>query len=130
MTKSFVSIEKQVCLVTGEVFETNSLLMDMRLKNSLERSTVTGWGISPAIQLKLNEGYIAFVVIDESKSKKTSGGTIKPEDAYRLGKYFLMKRTVAEQLLSIDNFKDVNFCGEDFLTAIQLLIHPNDEHDE
>src|SRR3546814_5168048 len=43
--KSHVSLEQHVCLVCGVAFDTGAILLDKRLRASLERHTATGWGL-------------------------------------------------------------------------------------
>ena len=46
-TKSHVGMEQNVCPVCGKAFDTGTILLDRRLRNSLERKTVTGWSLCP-----------------------------------------------------------------------------------
>lgn len=59
--KSYVSIEQAVCPVCGTVHDTGSILMDRRLKESMEHTTVTHWAMCPEHQKLKDEGYIALV---------------------------------------------------------------------
>src|SRR3546814_1103109 len=43
--KSHVSLEQHVCLVCGTAFDTGAILLDKRLRASMERHTKTGWGL-------------------------------------------------------------------------------------
>jgi len=43
--KSYVSLEQRLCLVCGTPFDTGNLLLDRRLRASMERHTVTSWGL-------------------------------------------------------------------------------------
>lgn len=52
--KSHVSLERRVCLVCGTHFDTGSLLLDKRLRQSLERYTTTGWGLCAEQRLRKN----------------------------------------------------------------------------
>jgi len=45
--KSHVSLEQRVCLVCGTTFDTGAILLDKRLRQHLDRHTVTGWGLCP-----------------------------------------------------------------------------------
>lgn len=99
--KSHVSMVQKICIVTGKAFDTNELLLDTRLKESLERHTITGWGISPEVQEKLDEGYIALVGVDEKKSTITNG-IIKPEDAFRTGEVIYVKEEVFFKIFDME----------------------------
>lgn len=43
--KSYVSMEQNVCAVCGKTFDTGSILLDRRMQDSMERHTVTDWGL-------------------------------------------------------------------------------------
>lgn len=67
--KSYVSMEQHVCPVCCKTHDTGSILMDKHLKNRFERHTVTGWELCPECKKKYDDGYIALVEVDRSKSK-------------------------------------------------------------
>ncbi len=48
--KSHVSLEQHVCLVCGKAFDTGAVLLDKRLRASMEHHTKTGWGLCPEHQ--------------------------------------------------------------------------------
>ena len=93
MEKSYVSMEKKVCAVCTKEFETNSILLDRRLRNSMERYTVTGFGHCPECQAKIDEGFLALVVIDPSKSERLPNGNMSAEGAWRTGEIIFLKRS-------------------------------------
>lgn len=94
MSKSHVGIEYKICPITGKKWETNSILFDKRLKDSLEKETITGFGICPEVQEILDGDMIALVEIDEKKSEMKEG-KMSPEGAYRTGKIAYIKRKFA-----------------------------------
>lgn len=84
--KSHVSLEQRVCLVCGAVFDTGSILLDKRLRASMEHRTTTGWGLCVEHQRLFDEGYVALVECDPQRSGSPSAGDkLKPEQAYRTG---------------------------------------------
>lgn len=124
MSKSHVSIEQKICKVTGKPYETNGLLLDRRMKDSLEHHTVTGWGISPEVQQKFDEGFFVLVVCDESKSDKTPNGNIKPEGAYRLGEIVYLKEKAFFEIFNVPKetmSKRICFIGQDLYKFLQKL---------
>jgi len=96
--KSYVTIEKHVCPVCGITHDTGSILMDRRLKDRFESSTVTGIALCPE-HLKLNKnGYVALVEINNPPV----GVRVNPENADRTGRICHLKRTVAKQVFDMD----------------------------
>ena len=47
MDKSHVSMERRVCRVCGREYDTGAILLDRRLKKSMDRHTLTGGGFMP-----------------------------------------------------------------------------------
>lgn len=105
MSKSHVSIEQHVCIVTGKPYDTGGLLLDKQLKNSLERKTVTNYGISPEVQEKIDKGYVPLVVIDPEKSDIGSEGNIDPKTAYRTGEIAYVKESFLLQVYDVEEIK-------------------------
>jgi hypothetical protein len=71
MEKSYVSMEQRQCIVCGVVYDTGSILMDKRLRASMEKNTVTGTGFCPEHQKLKDEGYIALIEADPATDKRT-----------------------------------------------------------
>ena len=93
--KSYVSLEQGACLVCGRPYDTGSILLDRRLCAFMERYTVTGWGLCPEHLVLHEEGYVALVECDPTKSgNPRAGDTVLPKDAYRTGPVAHLKREV------------------------------------
>lgn len=71
MTKSYVSMEQKCCAVCGATFDTGNILLDRRLRESMESTTITGWGLCPDHQKLYDDGYIALVGVDPDKTRIT-----------------------------------------------------------
>jgi hypothetical protein len=100
MTKSHVSMEQHVCLVCGQTFDTGSILLDKRLRDSLEPKTVTGWDLCPEHKALYETGMVALVEVDEDKTGPR-GATLRPEDAYRTGRVAHVKEEAFRKLFNI-----------------------------
>jgi len=91
--KSYVSLEQHLCVVCASPFDTGSILLDRRLRSSMERHTTTGWGLCPEHQRLHAEGFVALVECDPQRSGvPSSKGQMKPEQAYRTGRLAHLKR--------------------------------------
>src|SRR5687768_7532768 len=91
--KSYVSLEQGACLVCGRPYDTGSILFDLRLRESMERHTITGWGLCPEDLLLHEQGYVALVECDPEKSgNPREGDTVLPGNAYRTGPVAHLKR--------------------------------------
>ena len=106
--KSHVGMEQKVCPVCGQAFDTGTILLDKRLRNTLERKTVTGLDLCPEHAKLWERGYIALVECDPEKSKFT-GGTIKPEDAYRTGRIAHVRKEAAKRIFNVEMRSPVAF---------------------
>lgn len=99
--KSHVTMEQRVCEICGKPYD-RSILLDTRLRKRFDNMhTVTGMGLCPEDKAKMDEGYLALVEVDESKSKFEANGTLKPENAYRTGTMVHIRRTVAKKLFNV-----------------------------
>ena len=99
--KSHVSLEQHVCLVCGTRFDTGAVLLDRRLRASMEHQTVTGWGLCPEHQKLFDEGFVALVECDPQRSGSQAGGRTKPEQAYRTGQLAHLRRAVFAQVFNV-----------------------------
>jgi hypothetical protein len=66
--KSHVSLERHLCLVCGAEYDTGAILLDRRLRASLDRHTTTGWGLCPEHRRLCDEGFVALVECDPARS--------------------------------------------------------------
>ena len=98
--KSHMSLEQHVCLVCGTTFDTGAILLDKRLRASMEHHTATGWGLCAEHQKLADEGFVALVECDPQHSG-SPGGRLKPEQAYRTGRLAHIKRHVFTQLFNV-----------------------------
>ena len=73
--KSYVSMEQHQCPVCFDVFETGAILMDKRLKESMEQFTVTGQSLCPTCTERKDQGYVALVEADE-RTRKVLGRVV------------------------------------------------------
>lgn len=100
--KSHVSLEQRVCVVCGISFDTGSILLDRRLRKSMKRHTVTGWGLCPEHQKLSDDGFVALVECDPQRSGSSSGdGHMKPEQAWRTGRLAHLKRDVFAKVFNV-----------------------------
>jgi hypothetical protein len=84
-TKSYVSVEQAMCPVCGTHHDTG-VLLDCRLRNTLERTTVTHVALCPEHQKLYDDGYIALV---------------EAEDAYRTGRVAHLKRRLYAEIFNV-----------------------------
>jgi hypothetical protein len=98
--KSHVSLEQHVCLVCGLAFDTGNVLLDKRLRASMERHTTTGWGLCAEHQKLADDGFVALVECDPQRGAP-SGGRLKPAEAYRTGRVAHLRRRVFLELFNV-----------------------------
>lgn len=100
MSKSHVSMETKQCLVCAKEFNVG-VLLDRRLRDSLEPKTLTGYGLCDEHNELFEDEYIALIGIDESKSTFETNGNILPHNAYRTGNAIHVKYPVLEGFFNI-----------------------------
>lgn len=106
MEKSYVSLEAKVCPVCGKTHSHNAgILIDRKMRNSLEHETITGYGLCEEHDRLFKKGYVALVEVDESRSEITGEG-IRPENAYRTGRIIhVRKKLVLDMIPSLRGTK-------------------------
>jgi len=97
--KSYVTLERKMCLVCGKEFESGTLLLDKRLKERFDRYTTTGYKMCPEHEKLRIDGYIALVVVDASKSHACES-IMKTENAHRTGEIMHIRKTVADKIFN------------------------------
>ena len=119
--KSHVSLERHVCLVCGVSYDTGSILLDKRLRASLERYTTTGWGLCVEHQRLFDEGFVALVECDPQSS-----GRMKPEQAHRTGRLAHLKREVFAEVfnMSIEDKQPCVFVEPGVIERLQSMVAP------
>lgn len=100
MSKSHVTMQQEVCCVCGQAYDTGAILMDKRVREVFEHKTVTGWGLCPEHAKLDDEGYVALVAVDESKST-TTGGNVTLEGAYRTGAVAHIRRAIWDNIFDV-----------------------------
>lgn len=100
--KSYVSMERKVCPVCGAEFDSGAILLDRRLRESMERTTVTGWQLCPEHEALRADGYIALV---EARAP-AEGETLTMETAYRLGRVVHIRETAFKRVFDLPTRND------------------------
>ena len=119
--KSYVSLEKKICIVTGESYETDAILLDTRMRDIMERYTVTGFGLGPEAKKQIDKGFIALVGIDPDKSEEP----FKPDTVWRTGKIAYLRREVAKKVLNVDVYRQPMAYVEDGVIDYLLKESPD-----
>ena len=96
--KSNVSLEQKVCPVCGITHSHNcAVLLDKRLRASMEQHTVTGCGLCEEHDRLNQEGYIMLVAAKNPAYK----ATMQVEEAERTGEVAAIKREVFMHLFNV-----------------------------
>ena len=127
--KSYVTLEQQACIVCGKPYDTGALLLDRRLREKFDQKTITGMGgLCPEHKQLYDEGYVALVSIDESKSEKLSNGSFAPAKVYRTGTVAHVRVAVYDKLFNVPIPKDADgkpgalvFCDSLVIDHLQKL---------
>lgn len=118
MEKSYVGMTQYVCPVTGQTWQGNEILIDKRLRKTLNTYNTVGYKVCPEVQEHIDKGFIPLVVCDPEKSK-INGNRTKPEDAYRTGDVCYLKREAFYRIFNVEQFPQP-FCYIDPATRDYL----------
>ena len=122
MEKNFVSMEQRICNVCGIKHSYDcGILIDKKLKKSMDRETLVGYGLCEEHSELQKQGYVFLVVIDPAKSVVNKDRVLKMENAYRTGELVSIKKEVADKLFDV-KIKDVMFIDEEVCEKIKSLI--------
>jgi hypothetical protein len=125
--KSHVSLEQRVCLVCGTTFDTGSILLDRRLRASMEHHTTTGWGLCAEHERLYSEGFVALVECDPQRSgASSSDGRMKPDQAFRTGRLAHLKRELFARVfkVAIAAEQPVVFVEPGVIEQVQAMVAP------
>ena len=110
MEKSHVGMENKICPVCGKQHDFGcGVLLDRRLRQSLDRVNVTGYGMCEEHDRLWKDGFIAIVVFDPEKSKVVSGDRVQIEDAHRTGEIIHIKAGVFQMLFDMPKVEPIVF---------------------
>ena len=101
-SKSYVTMEQNVCVVCAKPFDTGAILLDKRMRDKFESNTITDLGMCEEHQKLKDEGYIALVECDESKSGCKGKSNCALEEAYRTSNIAHIKKAVFEKMFDIE----------------------------
>lgn len=118
MEKSYVSLEQKLCIICGKKHDVG-VLLDMHLRNSLERHTLTGYTNCDDCQAKVDEGYVAAVEISNDGEGKEQ--TLKTEEADRTGVLVWIRQTLLDEILNVKVTTPMIFITPDFTEMLKNL---------
>lgn len=125
-TKSYVTCEQKICMVCGNKYDTNAVLLNKYLRSVFDTKTVTGFGLCPKDQALYDQGYIALVEIDPTKSV-IRYDTVKQEGAHRTGVVAHIKKGMLYDILkTVQPFDSPFLFVEDgFIAKLQARLMPS-----
>jgi len=123
MEKSHVSLDTKVCILCNKHFEVG-VLLDRKLKNSLERNTITGVALCPECT---KEGFTLLIEVDPDKSV-IENNRMKPQNAYKTGRNIYIKNELFEQMFHSDSNIPFCFITETIFNDIKKLYKSIEEN--
>lgn len=103
--KSYVTLEQHICPICTKTHDTGALLLDRKLKQTLEPHTVTGFSLCKECEKLHSDGYLALVAIDETKCNPP----YKPDTVYRTGEIAHIRYEAAKQVLDTPDLEKYQF---------------------
>lgn len=106
MEKSHVGMEARCCIVCGHQYETGNILLNTKLKATLERVQLTGWGPPcPDCDEKLGHG--TRIALVEVKARPGWARTeMKPDEGNRTGKIAYIDRALFRAIFNADDTRE------------------------
>lgn len=94
-------MEAHVCVVCAKEFNTGSLLLDKRMRAKFERTTLTGYGMCEEHQKLKDDGFVALIECDPTKSEIVGDQVKKIDHAYRTGNICHLRASVFSQVFNV-----------------------------
>jgi len=104
--KSYVGMGYNVCPITGEK-HSESVILDQRMKDSLEKDNFLGLAYGPEAVEKLANGYVALIEVKNPQNTSVSAMTLQEAD--RTGTYCFVKRGLVMDMFNIPEDKVTEF---------------------
>lgn len=120
--KSHVSLEQLQCPVCGIVHDSGAILINRKLKPSLDPHTVTGLGLCPEHQARWDDGFIAFIEVEPDSPRTIT-------ESIRTGLIMHMHRSVAEQVFTGSFDKPIAFIEKGIIARLQASIKQTPSED-
>lgn len=105
---NFVALGKHVCPVCGQIHDSGEVLINRRFAN-IQEPAVTGCSLCDEHQRLFDEGYLALVGVDESRSVSNKT-RLREEEACRTGSIMHIRRHVAKQIFNVQMPDDLPMC--------------------
>ena len=120
MEKSYVSLDTKVCPICTKKHSVG-IILDKRLKETLERNTITGYETCAECTTHIENNFIAFVSVDIEKSTRNSNEHLSVEGAYRTGRIAWLKKSVAEQIFNHKINSPMVFASDQLIDTLEKL---------
>lgn len=129
-SKSYVSLETNKCPICLTEYESGSIFLDKRLRNSLDHKTCTSFaGLCPDCQKLHTDGFLTLIGCEESKTVFFKNGNVKFEDAYRTGTLIRIKREAANKIFDLDSTaieRPFMMASQETIDYLMSIAHPDD----
>jgi len=100
--KSYVTVEQHICPVCGVEHDSGAILMDRRMRDRFEHTTLTGYSLCDVHQKQNDEGYVFLIGAIPKGVHSDRKSNFKEDDVTRTGELVSIKRHVAEQLFNCE----------------------------
>mgnify|MGYP006914134422 FL=1 len=109
-------MEQHLCEVCATPYDTGAILLDRKLKQSLERNTITAMeGLCPECQKLYDDGFIALVGV----RGKWDGRSIKHSEADRSGEIIHLKDVAYEGIFGQKPTTKMVYCEQEVIEALK-----------
>jgi hypothetical protein len=128
MEKSYVSLGVNICKICGTEFDSGEILMDKRLRKSMGRKTITGYGMCPEHQKLKDDGFLALIEV----SNKGNETILSNENAIRTGNVAHIPKYIAKEIFNIEanmDAFDMMFIEVGVIEKLQSMVEPEDTNE-
>lgn len=118
MEKSHVSMEAKLCPVCAKQHTFGcGILLDRRLRKSMERETVTGWGMCEEHDRMRRDGYVALIEVNAAKSDNP----MTLEGVWRTGTFAHIRKEVFQSIFGEEAIKPIAFTEPEVMVKLTQM---------
>lgn len=115
--EDYVAMEQKLCEGCCNKFESGAILLHQRLRSIPKDKTVTGWGVCPTCQKKIDEGYIVMVEAEA----RPGASRMQPDQASRTGRMVYVRKELAAHVFNTEITTSMVFIEPGVIEKLQEM---------
>ena len=120
---SYVALAKSCCLACGTTFDNGTPLINTKFQPIKQDQEVVSWAFCPEHKTIIDEGYIALVGVDPSKSE----APMTPATVYRTGDLLFIREEVAKAVFNVPINGPMVYVDAEVIPTLRAMQSPAED---